>query len=1037
MVLQTVEIVKNEIPFEEESVFISEDTKPGLVLVDIINGFCTVGSGNLAPREANRQISEMIEESAKLTKLFCDKKWPVLAFLDTHHPGKLEHPYPPHCISGTDESELVPALRWIEDEPNVTIRRKDCYDGFIGSIQEDGSNVFVDWVKHNKIQVLLVVGICTDICVLDFVCSTLSAKNRGLLEPLEDVVVYSKACATFDFPLSHATNNKDLLAHPQESVFISEDTKPGLVLVDIINGFCTVGSGNLAPREANRQISEMIEESAKLTKLFCDKKWPVLAFLDTHHPGKLEHPYPPHCISGTDESELVPALRWIEDEPNVTIRRKDCYDGFIGSIQEDGSNVFVDWVKHNKIQVLLVVGICTDICVLDFVCSTLSAKNRGLLEPLEDVVVYSKACATFDFPLSHATNNKDLLAHPQESVFISEDTKPGLVLVDIINGFCTVGSGNLAPREANRQISEMIEESAKLTKLFCDKKWPVLAFLDTHHPGKLEHPYPPHCISGTDESELVPALRWIEDEPNVTIRRKDCYDGFIGSIQEDGSNVFVDWVKHNKIQVLLVVGICTDICVLDFVCSTLSAKNRGLLEPLEDVVVYSKACATFDFPLSHATNNKDLLAHPQESVFISEDTKPGLVLVDIINGFCTVGSGNLAPREANRQISEMIEESAKLTKLFCDKKWPVLAFLDTHHPGKLEHPYPPHCISGTDESELVPALRWIEDEPNVTIRRKDCYDGFIGSIQEDGSNVFVDWVKHNKIQVLLVVGICTDICVLDFVCSTLSAKNRGLLEPLEDVVVYSKACATFDFPLSHATNNKDLLAHPQESVFISEDTKPGLVLVDIINGFCTVGSGNLAPREANRQISEMIEESAKLTKLFCDKKWPVLAFLDTHHPGKLEHPYPPHCISGTDESELVPALRWIEDEPNVTIRRKDCYDGFIGSIQEDGSNVFVDWVKHNKIQVLLVVGICTDICVLDFVCSTLSAKNRGLLEPLEDVVVYSKACATFDFPLSHATNNKDLLAHPQELMHHMGLYMAKGRGAKIAREISFNALKKI
>lgn len=78
--------------------------------------------------------------------------------------------------------------------------------------------------------------------------------------------------------------------------------------------------------------------------------------------------------------------------------------------------------------------------------------------------------------------------------------------------------------------------------------------------------------------------------------------------------------------------------------------------------------------------------------------------------------------------------------------------------------------------------------------------------------------------------------------------------------------------------------------------------------------------------------------------------------------------------------------------------------------------------------------MLDFVCSTISAKNHGLLDPLEDVVVYSKACATFDFPASVARDIKDALAHPQDLMHHVGLYMAKGRGAKIAREVSFKAL---
>ncbi|KAF5956663.1 hypothetical protein HYC85_003888 [Camellia sinensis] len=141
MVLKTVDLLKNEIPFEEESIVLFEDVKTGLVLVNIINGFCTIRAGNLlspsanplvqqiAPTEPNSQINETIDESARQAKVFCNKKWPVLAFLDSHHPGKLEHPYP-YCIIGTDESNLVP----------------NCYDGYLGSMEEDGSNVFVDWV---------------------------------------------------------------------------------------------------------------------------------------------------------------------------------------------------------------------------------------------------------------------------------------------------------------------------------------------------------------------------------------------------------------------------------------------------------------------------------------------------------------------------------------------------------------------------------------------------------------------------------------------------------------------------------------------------------------------------------------------------------------------------------------------------------------------------------------------------------------------------------------------------------------------------
>ncbi|KAF5945827.1 hypothetical protein HYC85_016055 [Camellia sinensis] len=68
MVLKTVDHLKNEIPFEEESVVLSEDVKIGLVLVDTINGFYTIGAGNLSPTEPNSQINKMIDESARLAK---------------------------------------------------------------------------------------------------------------------------------------------------------------------------------------------------------------------------------------------------------------------------------------------------------------------------------------------------------------------------------------------------------------------------------------------------------------------------------------------------------------------------------------------------------------------------------------------------------------------------------------------------------------------------------------------------------------------------------------------------------------------------------------------------------------------------------------------------------------------------------------------------------------------------------------------------------------------------------------------------------
>ncbi len=106
----------------------------GLVIVDEVNGFATVGAGYLAPPAPNAQVTRMIEETDRLAKAFTAGKRPILAFLDTHVPGKAEPPYPPHCEAGTGQENLVPQLEWLEQDPNTTLVRKDCINGFVGAI---------------------------------------------------------------------------------------------------------------------------------------------------------------------------------------------------------------------------------------------------------------------------------------------------------------------------------------------------------------------------------------------------------------------------------------------------------------------------------------------------------------------------------------------------------------------------------------------------------------------------------------------------------------------------------------------------------------------------------------------------------------------------------------------------------------------------------------------------------------------------------------------------------------------------------------
>lgn len=211
----------------------------------------------------------------------------------------------------------------------------------------------------------------------------------------------------------------------------------------------------------------------------------------------------------------------------------------------------------------------------------------------------------------------------------------------------------------------------------------------------------------------------------------------------------------------------------------------------------------------------------------------------------------------------------------------------------------------------------------------------------------------------------------------------------------------------------------------------GLIIVDEVNGFATVGGGNLAPPSENAQVARMVEETDRLARCFTAQGWPILAFLDTHEPGKPEPPYPPHCEAGTGEEELVDQLKWLEDDANATLVRKDCINGFIGAIGPDGRNAVVDWVNRTGVRDLLVVGICTDICVMDFVLTMLSARNHAMMPKCETICVHEGACATYDLPreVAKSLGLPATASHPQGLTHHMGLYFMAARGARIVNGV--------
>ena len=231
------------------------------------------------------------------------------------------------------------------------------------------------------------------------------------------------------------------------------------------------------------------------------------------------------------------------------------------------------------------------------------------------------------------------------------------------------------------------------------------------------------------------------------------------------------------------------------------------------------------------------------------------------------------------------------------------------------------------------------------------------------------------------------------------------------------------------TEQLPILTH---SLSIAGEHAVGLVVVD--PGVAFTREGNLADPTSMAPMVAAIGEAYRGLRAALGDRLRVLVFLDTHHADIPEPPYPVHGVIGTGEEEIDPDLAWLLDEPQITVIRKDCINGFVGAIDRaTGRNAFCEWVKEEGVTQLLVSGDCTDICVSDFVVSTLSARNHGLLtavDPRADrqayvsailslqIAVLPHACATFHAPGFH----------DGPTAHHVGLWLMASRGAILCSE---------
>ena len=202
-----------------------------------------------------------------------------------------------------------------------------------------------------------------------------------------------------------------------------------------------------------------------------------------------------------------------------------------------------------------------------------------------------------------------------------------------------------------------------------------------------------------------------------------------------------------------------------------------------------------------------------------------------------------------------------------------------------------------------------------------------------------------------------------------------------------------------------------------EPERIAVISIDVINGFCN--SGPLASERVGRiarPVAELFERAYALG---------VRSFAltqDTHDPSAPEFAaYPPHCVRGTEESEVVDELKALPFFADVAVFPKNSINSHLGTGLDT-------WVRERRqVDRFVVVGDCSDLCTYQAAMHLRLEANAENLA--RRVVVPADAVDTFDTPVSVA-RELGIKAHDGDLHHALFLHHMAMNGVEVVKRLS-------
>lgn len=170
-----------------------------LFIVDMNNGFVNFGA------MANPEYNALVPEQLRLIEKFRKEEQLVNFILEGHIKEAVEFLlYPEHCVLGTEEAGLIPELIGEQEKENTNVYYKNSINGALNW------DLQIDLEDLRDLKEIVICGVCTDLCVLDFVRTL--ARYMDEINHKVQIFVVASSCSTYDAP-GHDKAEEEELAY--------------------------------------------------------------------------------------------------------------------------------------------------------------------------------------------------------------------------------------------------------------------------------------------------------------------------------------------------------------------------------------------------------------------------------------------------------------------------------------------------------------------------------------------------------------------------------------------------------------------------------------------------------------------------------------------------------------------------------------------------------------------------------------------------------------------------------------------------------